>query len=143
MQQKDDKHIALRFILETHAVDCFEMIYWPFVFDAIHEGLPHNPKLAAFVRKGLHMHAWRIQKNEDGFYYRHHGKWLMLRSCTRSALVLCGAARRGLSQLLPTNWKNAVKQVMGMMSYWCLETKDVAAQLDLLQDLMEEFTDDP
>ncbi|KAF4769257.1 hypothetical protein HAV15_008782 [Penicillium sp. str.  len=138
---ENHEHSALRFILNGHAIDCFEMIYWPFVFDAIHEGLPHDPDLVAFARKGLHMYASRIESNEPGFYYRHHGTWLMLRSCTRSALVLCGAARRGLDTLLPHSWKNGVEQVMQMLRYWSSEAKDIASQLRILEDLMREVTE--
>lgn len=118
------------------------MIYWPFVFDAIHDGLPQDPEIAALAQKGLHICASRIEKNESGFYYRHHGTWLMLRSCTRSALVLCAAARRGLVSLLPSCWKQTVEQVMQMLRYWSLEAKDIATHLELLEDLMAGFTED-
>lgn len=118
------------------------MIYWPFIFDAIHEGLPHDPELVAFVRKGLHMYGSRIESNEAGFYYRHHGTWLMLRSCTRSALVLCGAARRGLVTLLPPNWRDGVGRVMQMLKYWSSEAKDIASQLEILEDLMRDVPED-
>ncbi|CAI7657757.1 unnamed protein product [Penicillium crustosum] len=121
----DENHenSALRFILNGHAIDCFEMIYWPFVFDAIHEGLSHDPELVAFARKGLHMYASRIESNKPGFYYRHH-------------------ARRGLDTLLPHSWKNGVEQVMQMLRYWSSEAKDIASQLEILEDLMKDVTED-
>ncbi|KAJ5371741.1 hypothetical protein N7517_003747 [Penicillium concentricum] len=141
-QAKDEEHSALRFILKGHAIDCFEMVYWPFIFDAIHEGLPCDPELVEFTRKGLHICASRIGNNKAGFYYRHHGTWLMLRSCTRSALVLCGAARRGLVTLLPPRWKNGVEQVMQMLRYWSLEANDIASQLEILEDMIKDIPED-
>src|SRR6187402_3167342 len=86
----NNTHSSLRFILNGHLLDCYEMMYWPFVVDAIHGTLRPSPSSESFARKGFQLCVQRVDQNERGFYQRHHGTWLMLRSCTRSALVLLG-----------------------------------------------------
>lgn len=139
----DDCNSALSFILNGHLIDCYEMMYWPFVVDAIHGTLPPDENSEDFALKGFRVCVRRIEKNEGGFYYRHHGTWLMLRSCTRSALVLTGAARLGLTTLLPAEWKAAVEKVMQMLQYWKDEAKDVADSLEVLEGLMKEIAEEP
>lgn len=113
------------------------MMYWHFVVDAIHGGLRGGTS-EAFVRKGLQVCVQRIQINEKGFYHRHHGTWLMLRSCTRSALVLLAAARcLHLANLLPAGWEQAVGKVMGMLGFWREESGDVLDRLRVLERLVE------
>src|SRR5271163_5330090 len=69
-----------------------------------------------FVRKGLRMCVERIDKNESGFYHRHHGIWLTLRSCTRSALVLLAARNSPeLCLSMPPDWETAIEKVMAML----------------------------
>ncbi|KAJ6104334.1 hypothetical protein N7523_010654 [Penicillium sp. IBT 18751x] len=138
----DDRNSALSFILNGHLIDCYEMMYWPFVADVVQGSpLPHETS-EAFARKGFDICVRRIEKNESGFYYRHHGTWLMLRSCTRSALVLTGAARLGLTTLLPIEWSAAVEKVMQVLQYWKDESKDVAVSLDVLEGLMKDIAEE-
>jgi hypothetical protein len=115
------------------------MMYWPFVVDALHGNLVPGEDSEEFARKGFGVCVRRIETNEAGFYYRHHGTWLMLRSCTRSALVLTAAARHGLTTLLPAEWEAAVEKVTLMLQHWKDETKDVANPLDVLTRLMKEI----
>lgn len=138
-----DRNSALSFILNGHLIDCYEMIYWPFVVGAIHGSLSPDENSKDFALKGFRVCISRIEKNEGGFYHRHHGTWLMLRSCTRSALVLTGAARLGLTTLLPAEWKAAVEKVMQMLQYWKDETKHVADSLEVLEGLMKEIEEEP
>ena len=133
-------HAALKFILSGHLLDCYEMMYWPFVIEAIH-GRLENGAMESFSRKGLVVCVERIQKNESGFYHRHHGTWLMLRSCTRSALVLLAAARSSrLSELLPMDWELAVYKVTAMLNHWKEESRDVLDRLDIVETLMRGLT---
>ncbi|KAL2846692.1 hypothetical protein BJY01DRAFT_247122 [Aspergillus pseudoustus] len=136
-----DQHAPLRFILNGHLIDCYEMMYWPFVVDAIHDTLPpdgvfHNA-FVQFARKGFAVCVQRITQNERGFYHRHHGTWLMLRSCTRSALVLIAGALRGLTALLPVDWMSSVEKVLHLLRYWKDEANDAADRLEVLEGLME------
>lgn len=135
-------HATLKFILNGHLLDCYEMMYWPFVVDAVntksHAPTTPGSHVDAFARKGLLVCVQRIQKNERGFYHRHHGTWLMLRSCTRSALVLVGARiSLRLSGLLPLGWEAAVWKVVDMLRFWKDESRDVLDRLQVLEGLME------
>ena len=92
-----------------------------------------------FARKGLQMSAERIHKNRAGFKHRHHGVWLMLRSCTRSALVLLAA--RGCPEtedLLPPGWTEAVTSAIEMLFYWQDEAGDAGDRQQILMELMNE-----
>lgn len=91
----------------------------------------------SFARKALYVCVHRIEKNESGFYHRHHGTWLMLRSCTRSALVLLAAVRcPSLSILLPMDWELAIYKVKDMLSHWKDESRDVSDRLYIIEKLM-------
>ncbi|KAG4433504.1 hypothetical protein IFR05_011013 [Cadophora sp. M221] len=142
-QDTNDEHTALRFILSGHLIDCYEMMYWPFVVAAIHGTLLSDTDSQSFAKKGIEMCIQRIDKNETGFCKRHHGTWLMIRSCTRSALVLVAASRAGLATLLPSGWETAVGKVIDMLRYWKEEAKDVPDRLDILENLMKGQHVDP
>jgi hypothetical protein len=127
---------ALKFILKGHLLDCYEMMYWPFIVDAIH-AKPLTSIADSFARKGFRICVERIQKNESGFFHRHHGTWLMLRSCTRSALVLLAAARTPtVYHLLPTSWETAVHKVIDMLTFWKDDSRDVLDRLQIIEKLI-------
>ena len=95
----------------------------------------------SFARKALVICVERIEKNEPGFFYRHHGTWLMLRSCTRSAFVLLAAARlEKLTLLMPDRWRQAVEKVMEMLRFWRRESRDVEDRLRLVETLLAGVT---
>lgn len=112
-------------------------MYWHSIVDTVH-GRQRGGATELFVRKGLLVCVQRVQINEEGFYHRHHGTWLMLRSCTRSALVLLAAARCPcLVSALPAGWEEAVLKVMSMLSFWKDESMDVLDRLCILERLVE------
>ncbi|KAH6880814.1 hypothetical protein B0T10DRAFT_540294 [Thelonectria olida] len=135
-QAADSQGERLRFILNGHLIDCYEMMYWPFVVDMVHRRLPEDTDCVMFARKGFQMCVKRIEENEAGFHLRHHGTWLMLRSCTRSALVLAAASRAGLDAMLPPNWKSSIAKVIHLLQYWKDEALDVASRLEWLEALV-------
>ncbi|ETI25155.1 hypothetical protein G647_04528 [Cladophialophora carrionii CBS 160.54] len=148
--EESELHQSLKFILKGHLLDCYEMMYWPFIVSAVNYDTPErtptisSDSMDAFVHKALVVCVERIEKNEQGFFYRHHGTWLMLRSCTRSAFVLLGAARREkLTLLMPDRWRQAVEKVMEMLRYWRRESRDVEDRLRLVETLLAglSFTD--
>jgi hypothetical protein len=131
-----EQHGALRFILNGHFLDCQEVMYWQYVVDAVH-GRLHGPNAELFLRKGLKVCVDRIQQNRTGFCHRHHGTWLMLRSCTRSAFVLLAAARcPDLALYLPMGWEGVVMEVKKMLELWKDESKDVSQVLGYLETLL-------
>ncbi|KAH7141544.1 hypothetical protein B0J13DRAFT_556988 [Dactylonectria estremocensis] len=133
------EHASLRFILNGHLLDCYEMMYWPFMVDEIHGVLHVDPSARVFAQKGFEICVRRIKENESGFQHRHHGTWLMLRSCTRSALVLLAAARSSLDEMLPAEWRTCVTEVMELLRYWKDEVLDAASQLVILDELLRSM----
>jgi hypothetical protein len=89
----------------------------------------------------------RIHKNRKGFKHRHHGVWLMLRSCTRSALLLVAAGRcaalqgegagfGGSGGFLPAGWRGAVRGALEMLEYWRDEARDARGWWVVLRELV-------
>ena len=135
----------LKFILDGHLLDCYEMLYWPFLTEAILNGLQPGggQALEQLAYKALHICVRRIHKNEGGFFARHHGTWLMLRSCTRSALVLLAARKDpGLSSLLPKDWDIAVWKVVKMLNFWRNESRDCEDRLRIIENCMHGFEEE-
>ncbi|SPO03667.1 uncharacterized protein DNG_06350 [Cephalotrichum gorgonifer] len=129
-----EQHDALTFILNGHLLDCQEAMYWQYVADIAHGRLHHGPHAGQFIRKGLEVCVNRIWQNRKGFYHRHHGTWLMLRSCARSAFVLLAAVRcADLAPYLPTRWEQAVTDVMADIDIDnMLSELSLAEKIDLL-----------
>ncbi|KAH8690338.1 hypothetical protein BGW36DRAFT_307812 [Talaromyces proteolyticus] len=135
-KEQDD---ALRFILNGHFLDCQETVYWQFIVNIVH-GSPYRESDQVYLRKGLKVCVDRIQQNRQGFFYRHHGTWLMLRSCTRSAFVLLAAVRyTDLKPFLPVGWKEAVLDVTRMLWFWKDESRDIYEMLTILTMYMERW----
>lgn len=132
---ESDLHRTLKFILSGHLLDCYEMMYWPGIADAINGDSESLARVTRdFAQKALNVCVERIQKNEPGFFYRHHGTWLMLRSCTRSGLVLLAASRsEKVRPLLPEGWKQAVGKILEMLRFWRRESRDVEDRFKLVE----------
>ncbi|KPM43245.1 hypothetical protein AK830_g3322 [Neonectria ditissima] len=134
-----DEYAPLRFILNGHLLDCYEMMYWPFMVDAIHGILHDDAHSRTFAKKGFDICIRRIKENEAGFKHRHHGTWLMLRSCTRSALILLAAARSNLrlDSAPPADWAVHVIKVTELLRYWKDEVPDAGDRLRILDELLK------
>ncbi|KAJ9241433.1 transcriptional regulator family: Fungal Specific TF [Paecilomyces variotii] len=132
--EKDDD--MLKFVLRGHLLDCYEWMYFPFMAETINHG-QRDPSVDEYARKGLQMSVDRIRKNQPGFNHRHHGTWLMLRSCTRSALILLAASHsREAQDLMPEGWQEAVKSAMDMLRFWEEEVSDARDRLHIITELM-------
>lgn len=132
-QTEDD---VLRFILRGHLLNLWEVIYWPFLEIFINWRI-HIPDVKQYVRKGLQIGIDRIHINRPGFRHRHHGTWLMLQSCTRSALGLLAAAYSPEAAcLLPSDWKEAVFDTIGLLRFWQDEAADASDRLNILEELI-------
>ncbi|KAL0941336.1 C6 zinc finger domain-containing protein [Colletotrichum truncatum] len=140
--EEDD---VCRFVLRGHAINLFEQIYWPFTTACL-DSLKANPSLpreaisattVALAQKGLDNHLFRLFANQPGFYHRHHGTLPMLRSCSRSALVLVAAAlaihadgSRGgdyptMGLAMPTGWRTGVEGMVDILNFWEGESHQV------------------
>jgi hypothetical protein len=132
-QAEDD---VLKFILRGHFLNLWEVIYWPF-FEKFFNQRSTEPHIKTYVLKGLQIGIDRIRINKPGFRHRHHGTWLMLQSCTRSALALLAAAYWSEETILSLNdWKDAVFDTIELLRYWQDEVGDAADRLKILEALM-------
>ncbi|KAE8371877.1 hypothetical protein BDV26DRAFT_275247 [Aspergillus bertholletiae] len=131
-----------RFVLRGHLINLYELIYWPFVYAAVNNADFDSEKqpapqssvlIRSLCRKGLQKHVERLWVNRPGFKHRHHGTPALLRSCSRSALVLVAAAasiqtrlRQGLSSsfTMPHGWRQAVLWAVEMNEFWEGESTD-------------------
>ncbi|KAK1623791.1 hypothetical protein BDP81DRAFT_465108 [Colletotrichum phormii] len=127
-----DENGQLRFILSGHLIDCLELMYWPFIYAAVHGQLGDDRDSHMLASRGLDFCVRRIKINKSGFFYQHHGTWLMLQSCTRSALVLIAAAYGGLHDKLPHDWKDSVGDVVNLLKYWVDEVPEFKRMIEIL-----------
>lgn len=134
------EYAPLRFILEGHLIDCYEMMYWPFIVDTLAGDTQSSLLWRSYARKGLENAARRISKNEKGFHRRHHGTWLMLRSCTRSALTLIACKLAGMDSLLPPDWEIAIQKTIKVLRFWEAEAEDVADRARTIDHLSKIAT---
>lgn len=135
-EEEDD---VLKFVLRGHLLDCYEWMYFPFMAETINYGR-QGAVIDEYCRKGLQMCVERIRKNKPGFQHRHHGAWLMLRTCTRSALILLAACHsQTVQDLIPEGWTDAVLSAMGMLRFWEDEVGDARDRLQILTMLMTEL----
>jgi len=135
-EESDD---VLKFVLRGHLLDCYEWMYFPFMAEIINYGR-RGPVVDEYARKGLQMSVDRIRKNQPGFKHRHHGAWLMLRTCTRSALILLAACHsESAHDLIPKDWREAVLDAMDMLRFWEEEVHDARDRLQILTQLMTEL----
>ncbi|KAK6514863.1 hypothetical protein TWF506_007225 [Arthrobotrys conoides] len=150
-----------KFVLRGHYNNLFEMIYWPFVDASVHFGsqgkvpeprdevTEEEKRFSDLAYKGLEKHVERIRNDRCGYRHRHHGTLPMIRSNTRSALVLMAAsftlAERGegatecrfdsgFSGLrMPDGWQEAVYEVLEVNRYWRDEAADAKWRIDILE----------
>jgi hypothetical protein len=136
--EEDDDDI-LKFVLRGHLLDCYELMYFPFMVETINYGR-RGALIDEYTRKGLQMSVDRIRKNAPGFRHRHHGAWLMMRACTRSALVLLAACHsEAVQDLMPDRWKEAVLSAIDLLRFWRDEVGDARDRLTILIELMDDF----
>lgn len=131
--QEDDD--VLKFILRGHFLNLWEVIYWPWLEICLNQGA-RDPTIHAYGQKALQIAIDRIRINKPGFRHRHHGTWLMLQSCTRSALLLIGVHYDvEASAMLPHGWQEPVFDTIELLRFWQHEAIDVAARLRILEEL--------
>ncbi|CVK98917.1 uncharacterized protein FMAN_08370 [Fusarium mangiferae] len=128
---------VIRFVLRGRITYIRELVSWPFMHVALNEPVDqefdeHDTSAA------LAYHHQRLLVNAPGYYHRHHGTWLMLRSSARSACILLGFARlHPGSTLLPLGWKDAVLDTLKMVEYWSLEADGMHPVLQTMKWLVQ------
>ncbi|KAF6807950.1 C6 zinc finger domain-containing protein [Colletotrichum musicola] len=158
--EEDD---VCRFVLRGHAINLYELIYWPFT-TAYLDSLGPNASFPrgvlpassiSYAQKGLNNHAFRLVANSFGYHHRHHGTMPMLRSCSRSALILVAAAmligediRLGgadspVGCSMPPGWREAVGGLTDVLAFWQGEVKEIRNARRLLEDVCLEVGEQP
>jgi hypothetical protein len=113
--EEDD---VLRFVLRGRTTYINELISWPFMACVI-AGRPITLRARNWALRGLQSHLRRLSNNEPGFYYRHHGTWLMVRSSARSLCLLLAVAHTpSAHDLLPEGWKEMALKTLDMLKFW-------------------------
>lgn len=131
----------LRGILRGHRVDIREVVYFPalqaFMFQPLHE---IGSRTLEIAREALQNDLHRIMECQEGFYIRHQGTWLMIRTCTRSCLHLLAVGLRSMrepevAEILPDGWKPAVGSILRLIDYWQDESADLVVLLKTLSSI--------
>lgn len=114
----DDPSDILLYVLRGRLTYTHEILTWPFLEHQIHATEHNDSRTTTLVAKGLQFHCDRLNLNRPGFFYQHHGTWLMQRSSARSALVLLAFARSSRIDLLPLEWVELVADTIDMLEFW-------------------------
>lgn len=159
-------HDILRFVLRGHMIDVYEMVRFPAIRAYLTTSLPPSspsnvhvrnlsPACLRLAKEALANAVYRIETNAEGLLHRHQGTWLTVRSCTRSALVLLGAAikvrisiRSGRGsedgdgggvegEMLPERWREAVVRVLEMLRVWARESAHIERLRCVVERLVE------
>lgn len=127
----------LRLIMRARTLSIKELISWPFVYALVHDGIEiESSAVRQWTLKGLSYHVQKLLTHSIQFYHRHHGTWLMIRSCCRSTGVLIAAARSPVAKpLLPSDWRAAVEPALAMICFWRPYVSDLHEVADHLQNL--------
>lgn len=126
---------VLKFVLRCHQVDFVELITWPFVYEVITRPVRFHLKLT-FAKKGIEACVERTRVSSVGYRHYHHGTWMLLQSCARSAIVLFAASLSDSAHcLLPADWTSSVTQVKNFLQYWSNEHAGLQKHIQVLDEL--------
>lgn len=153
-------------------IDIIESVRFPAIralVDSTWDSLPSPSDMYLnLCKEMLNNCVYRIEANVEGFYHRHQGTWLTIRSCSRSALMLlgvskwctkaarqmraeCGSSRMGgeeqellrlIENLMPQGWQSVVLKVLEMTKAWAGESPDVARLRDVIATLLSDIIRD-
>ncbi|KAH7381531.1 hypothetical protein BKA66DRAFT_419113 [Pyrenochaeta sp. MPI-SDFR-AT-0127] len=137
----DPEEQVLHLILNGRLLDSYDILYMTFLKSALAVEPMYDDAtsiLDAYARKALDCCVQRLPDKMDGYSVRHHGTWLGLRTCTRSALMLLAARLAGRLDLLPNGWQNSIKSAASALLLWKDESRDVADRYSIIRALSEE-----
>ncbi|PSN62348.1 hypothetical protein BS50DRAFT_561605 [Corynespora cassiicola Philippines] len=137
----DTEESVLDSILKGRLLDSYDILYIPFLEAVLAADVPHGEAVAVmetYARKALECCVGRMTGLHQRFTIRHHGTWLMLQTCMRSALLILAARVAGHSDLLPEGWGSAVSIAATALAYWKEESPDVQDRFDILRMLGAE-----
>jgi hypothetical protein len=138
----------LRGILRGHYIDILDVVLFPAVYAVVHKDLGEvSQNVLASAQQALATAVDRIKISSEGFYHRHQGTWLMIRTCSRSALLLLAVGLRVqreameerdsgmIKMLLPNEWRESVAKVITLVEYWEAESPELVSLLVRFKEL--------
>jgi hypothetical protein len=136
----DPEENVLHHILEGRLLDSYDVLYIPFLERALEVDSMYGEPTAlnTFAQKALECCIKRMSGVETGLRVRHHGTWLALRTCIRSALIILAARVAERLDLLPEGWEGAVVTAASVLSLWQGESPDVKDHLTIIRTLCAE-----
>lgn len=137
----DPEENVLHSILEGRLLDIYDVLYIPFLEGALAKNLDHGEATAmlnTLAGKALQCCVKRMSRVEPGLRARHHGTWLALRTCMRSALMILAARSAERLDLLPERWESAVVTAASVLSQWQNESPDVKDRFTVIRSLSAE-----
>jgi Fungal Zn(2)-Cys(6) binuclear cluster domain len=145
LEKSADLDDVCLFVIRGHVANVYEMIYWPFLTpylglenSSYDEMAKNDSEMRVLAEKALQAHVDRIILNRPGFKHRHHGTWPMIRSCTRSLMVLIKCAT---SLPMPVGWVEAAQEVIELNRYWQLESADARCRVPFLEKALQHVLD--
>jgi hypothetical protein len=128
----------LRLILRGHMNDVRDFVRFP-ALEEILASKTHallrtfSPTQLRLTRECLEIAVESIEANRESFFHRHHGTWLMARTCIKSSLVLLAMAMRCQAEarstgvmateleemMLPSRWREVVEQTVEALQSVC------------------------
>lgn len=138
----DPEEQVLHLILNGRLLDSYDVLYMTFLENTLSvDPVYHDTSsvVYGYACKALECCVQRLPENVQGYSIRHHGTWLGLRTCTRSALMLLAARLAGRQDMLPDGWQTAIRAAVSALNIWKDESRDVADRLSIISTLCEEI----
>lgn len=85
----------------------------------------------------LEIQIRRVHINYPGFSHRHHGTFLLILSCMRSALVLLASSLTGLA--MPSGWRKSVTLTVELLSLWEAEMPQLSNWRNFIDLVLSEI----
>lgn len=142
-RKQDFEENVLALILRGRVLDSYETLYMPFLQECVKDylgNLETSAVVETYARKALCIGVRRLQEQSQEFSARHHGTWLMLRACTRSAFLLLATRVAGRIDLLPEGWEEATRTAVSVLNMWKDVVNDASDRLQILQELAEQIS---
>ncbi|KAF4548545.1 Hypothetical protein D9617_27g045120 [Elsinoe fawcettii] len=131
---------VIAFVLRGRLTYNYETLTWPFVHSLIH-GNCQGRMARTLALRGLAAHLDRLNINRPGYFYRHHGTWLMQRSSARSALLLVAASSVLPRETMPLDWLEQVRACIEMLEFWRSSPGGLGPVADFLRRITDRSPD--
>ncbi|PYI10921.1 hypothetical protein BO78DRAFT_448411 [Aspergillus sclerotiicarbonarius CBS 121057] len=121
--------------LQARVLELRSWLYQPFVYYAVHHGLPDDPTpdLERFVQKAISCSFHIIQSKPTR--HRHHGSWFAARNVVSSALIILAAVKATDLVDYLVDWPDLIAQAVSCLDHWASDAPDLGQAKGILQAL--------